>query len=209
MNALDALIPEPGRLELDHVDVAAPPDRAWPVVRHFDLARSAVVRSLFAVRTLPARLRGHDAQKVSLRLEDIVSSDRPGFRLLTESEREIAVGAIGKVWLLDIPFVDVSTAEAYLRFSEPGYAKVAWALRVLPRGEAGSRIEVEVRVSATDDESWRRFRRYFTLIGPASRWIRHHWLASLASELGAPQSRENERPLQGLKERAERRNQAS
>jgi hypothetical protein len=197
MNVLDGLIPEPQRLELDHVDVAAPPDQAWRTARYGDLAGSPIVRALFTVRTLPARLRGDDVGPTAMRIDDIVSAAGPGFRLLAESEREVAVGAIGKVWQLDIPFVDVRAAEEFLRFREPGYAKVAWAIRVLPRGESGSRIEVEVRVSATDDESWRRFRRYFQLIGPASRWIRHHLLASFASELGSPEAVENERPLPG------------
>ena len=197
MNTLDGLIPEPQRLELDHVDVAALPDRTWRVVRHGNLARSPTVRALFSVRTIPARLRGDDVEPTAMRIDDIVSAERPGFRLLAESELEVAVGAIGKVWQLDIPFVDVRTAEEFLRFQEPGYAKVAWALRVIPRGESGSRIEVEVRVSATDDESWIKFRRYFRLIGPASRFIRHHLLSSFVSELGAPEAVENERPLPG------------
>jgi hypothetical protein len=197
MSALDGLIPDPQRLELDGVDVAAPPEQAWRMVRHGDLARSPIVRALFSVRTIPGRLRGEEVQPTAMRIDDIVGSDKPGFRLLAESEREVAVGAIGKVWELDIPFVDASSGEEFLRFEEPGYAKVAWALRVLPRGESGSRIEVEVRVSATDDESWRKFRRYFRLIGPASRWIRHHLLRSFASELGAPDAAESERPLPG------------
>jgi hypothetical protein len=197
MNALDGLIPEPQRLELDHADVAALPDHTWRVVRHGNLARSPIVRALFTVRTLPARLRGDDVEPTAMRIDDIVSAERPGFRLLAESEREVAVGAIGKVWELDIPFVEVRAAEEFLRFKEPGYAKVAWALRVIPRGESGSRIEVEVRVSATDDESWDKFRRYFRIIGPASRFIRHHLLSSFVSELGAPEAVENERRLPG------------
>ena len=185
MNALEGLIPEPQRLELDHVDVAAPPGQAWRIVRHGNLARSPIVRALFTLRTLPARLRGDDVEPTAMRIDDIVSAERPGFRLLAESELEVAVGAIGKVWQLDIPFVDVRTAEEFLRFEAPGYAKVAWALRVVPRGESGSRIEVEVRMSATDAESWNKFRRYFRIIGPASRFIRHHLLSSFVSEFGA------------------------
>lgn len=197
MHALDDLIPEPQRLELDHVEVAVSADEAWRRVRDGDLARSPLVRALFAIRTLGTRLRGDVVESTAMRIDDIVSAERPGFRLLAESEREVAVGAIGKVWHLDIPFVDVRTAEEFRRFGEPGYAKVAWALRVVPRGESGSRIEVEVRVSATDDESWRKFRRYFRVIGPASRFIRHHLLSSFAKELGAPEALENERPLEG------------
>jgi hypothetical protein len=197
MHALDGLIPEPQRLELDHVDVAASPEKAWQTVRHGDLASSPIVRALFAVRTIPARWRGREVQRTAMRIDDIVSAEGPGFRLLAESDREVALGAIGKVWQPDIPFIEVRTAEEFLRFQEPGYAKVAWALRVIPRGETGSRIEVEVRVAATDDESWTKFRRYFRLIGPGSRFIRHHLLSSFGKELGAADAAENERPLPG------------
>ena len=66
MNILDGLIPEPQRLELDHVNVAAPPDQAWRTVRRGDLARSPIVRALFTVRTLPARLRGDDVEPTAM-----------------------------------------------------------------------------------------------------------------------------------------------
>jgi hypothetical protein len=141
---------------------------------------------LFSIRTLPARLIGRDAEPPRLTIDDIGSSKGPGFRILAESEREVVVGAIGKVWKLDIPFVEVSGPDAFARFDEPGYAKVAWALRALPRGERNARIEVEVRVSATDEESCRRFRRYFRFIGPGSRIIRRRALVSIARSVANP-----------------------
>jgi hypothetical protein len=162
--------------------VAAPVDVAWPLARGVDLARSPLVRALFAIRTIPDRLQGRSASAV-LRIDDIVKSARPGFRVLCESDREVVVGAIGKVWKLDIPFVNVHGAEEFQQFQEPGFAKVAWALRARSTGESRSMIEVEVRVATTDEESWPRFRRYFRLIGPASRWIRRSTLAALAREL--------------------------
>lgn len=197
MNALAELIPEPQLVEIDHADVAATPERAWEIARQGNLARSRLIKSLFAIRTLPARLRGRDVQTATLRIDDIVSSDRPGFRLLAESDREVVVGAIGKVWEPDIPFADVASADEFARFAEPDYAKVAWALRVLPRGEGYARIELELRVSVTDDESRDRFRRYFRLVGPASHFIRRQALSSFAGELGVPEAAENERPLPG------------
>jgi hypothetical protein len=197
MNALDDLIPEPKRRELDSVDVAAPPEEVWRAVRHGNLARSSMARAFFAIRTLPARLRGAEVELEAMSIDDIGASGRPGFRILAESGREVAVGAIGKVWELDIPFVDVRTVEDFRGFQDQGFAKVAWALRVLPRGESESRIEIEVRVATTDEESWRRFRRYFRIIGPASRWIRHHLLASFAADFGSPEAIENQRPLPG------------
>jgi hypothetical protein len=197
MNVLDRLIPEPRLDEIDHVDVGVPRDRAWHVVRYTDLARSPLIRALFAVRTLPSRFSGRGAETTTLSIDDIAGGDRPGFRILAESETEVVVGAIGKVWEPDIPFADVEDAEAFARFSEAGYAKVAWSLGVLARGSHGARIRIEVRVSATDEKSWSRFQRYFRLIGPASRFIRRHLLASLSRDLGIPKAEENERPLPG------------
>jgi hypothetical protein len=198
MTALDRLIPNPHRVELDHVDLDAEPARVWELIRHGDLGRSPLIRALFALRTLPSRLAGETGD-MRLRLDDLVSSpERPGFQVLAEdAPREVAVGAIGKVWKADIPFVHVANADAFAAFAEPDFVKVAWAVRVSPRGERGTRVEFELRVDATDEASWRRFRAYFRIIGPASHFIRRSLLASLAHELGTPEARENERPLPG------------
>jgi len=197
VTALDDLIPAPRLAEIDSIDVATPADRAWTAVRHGDLGRSPLVRTLFAMRELPARLRGRRPDPETLTIDRFASSPDPGFHLLAEREREVAVGAIGRVWQLEIPFVDVRSADAYARFDEPGYAKVAWSLRVIARGTHAARIEVEVRVTTTDDESWERFRRYFRIVGPGSHFIRHSLLTALGRELGRPRAEEHERRLPG------------
>jgi hypothetical protein len=196
MTALDRLIPTPAMVEIDHVEIAASPARVWEAVRHLDLASSPLVRALFTVRTLPSRWHGERAE-MRLRLDDLVSSpEHPGFQVLAEDpSREIAVGAIGKVWHLDIPFVHVNDAASFAAFAEPDYAKVAWAIRVLPEGEESTRVEFELRVDATDAEALTKFRRYFRVIGPASRFMRHVLLGQLARELGTPEQTENERPF--------------
>jgi hypothetical protein len=195
---LDTLIAAPRLLEVDDAEVAAPPHVVWDLLRHGNLARSPLVRALFAVRTLPARLKGETAD-LAIRLDDLRSSpERPGFQVLAEdAPREFAVGAIGKVWHLDIPFRHVAGAEEFAAFDEPDFVKVAWAVRVLPLGERDSRIEFEVRVDATDDDAWRKFKQYFRLIGPGSHFIRRTLLAALERELGTPNALEAERPLPG------------
>ena len=198
MSVLDRLIPQPALLEVDCAELAVDAGRAWQAIRALDLAQSAVVRILFGIRTLPDRLTGN-AAPLRLRLDDLVSTpDRPGFQLLAEdAPREVAAGAIGKVWQPVIPFVHVPDAAAFAAFPEKGYVKVAWALRVIAENEQTSRVEFEVRVAATDDEAWRRFSRYFRLIGPASHFIRRLLLAQLERDLGTPGSVENERALPG------------
>jgi hypothetical protein len=181
--ALDALIPAPRLREVHGVDLDIGPEEAWTRVRHGDLARARSIRALFALRTLPERVAGRGRQPAGIRVDDLVSTaERPGFQVLAETAPcEVAVGAIGKVWRLEIPFVHVADAGAYAAFARPGFVKVTWALRVLPRDGARARVEVEVRVDATDRESWARFRRYFRLIGPFSRWIRRTMLAGLGT----------------------------
>jgi hypothetical protein len=195
---LDQLIPTPRLIELDDAEVAAPPDRVWELLRHGDLGRSPLIRALFAIRTLPERWRGEHPD-TGVRIDDLRSTvERPGFSvLLEEAPREFAVGAIGKVWELEIPFVHVSSPGAFRDFREPGYAKVAWSVRVTPLGDRDSRVDFEVRVDTTDEDSWQRFERYFRVIGPGSHFIRHTVLGWLRRELGTPDAQENERPLPG------------
>ena len=126
---LDQLIPTPRLLEVDHVDLAAPPERVWQLVRYGNLARSPLIHGLFELRALPERLGGKH-RPTTLRIDDLRSSaEQPGFQvLLEEAPQEVAVGAIGKVWHGEIPFVHVADAAAYAAFGEPDFVKVAWAL---------------------------------------------------------------------------------
>lgn len=195
---LDRLIPTPRLIELDHVDLAAPPERVWQLVRHADLARSPLIHALFELRTLPERLSGRH-QPTTLRVDDLRSSpEQPGFQLLGEqAPLGFAVGAIGKVWHGEIPFVHVVDAAEYAAFSEPDFVKVAWAVRLMPLGEHDTRLEIEVRVDATDDDAWAKFERYFVLVGPGSHFIRRTLLSALARELGRPEAAEQSRTLPG------------
>jgi hypothetical protein len=191
VTALDRLVPTPRLVEIDRIDLEAPPARVWERVRHGDLAHSPLVRALFAIRTL-----GKAGEP--LRVDALTSSpEAPGFQLLVdEPPRELAVGAIGKVWERHIPFVHVATAAEFAAFAQPDFARVAWSIRLSPRG-SGTHLELELRVDTTDEGSWQKFRRYFRLIGIGSRFIRRLLLAGLARELGRPRGREEDRPLPG------------
>ena len=61
---LDQLIPMPRLLEIDGIDLAAPPARVWQLLRHENLASSPLVQALFALRELPRALRGKHAAHV-------------------------------------------------------------------------------------------------------------------------------------------------
>ena len=181
MTALDRLIPDPELVEVDRVDLAAPIEAVWPRLRHGALAESRLARLLFALRTLAGRGDPHARPPGVLHIDDLVSSPAaPGFQVLADDPpREVAVGAIGQVWKPNIPFVHVSDARAFAAFADPDYIKVAWALRLSPRDDDGTTVELEVRVAPTSARAWRRFRPYFMLIGPFSRRIRRNLLKAL------------------------------
>jgi hypothetical protein len=181
-SALDRLIPEPGLREVDSVELAMPAAEAWELVRHADIADSAVLHALFAIRTLPDRLRRRTPDPIVTGLDDFASTpERPGFQVLVDDPpHEVAVGAIGAVWRPRIPFVHVDDATAFAAYATPGVVRVAWSISVQAFGPDTSMVRLEVRVDATDPESWRRFTRYFRFIGPESRFLRRRLLSQLA-----------------------------
>ena len=53
---LDALIPTPRLVEVDRIEVAAPPEEVWQALRHGNLAEAPLIRALFK-RALAKELR--------------------------------------------------------------------------------------------------------------------------------------------------------
>lgn len=191
---LDHFLPSPLLTQVDRIRVRASPDRAWPVVRNFDANDLAAARTLFALRTLPERVL--DAFKgrarpvpAAARIDNFTGAGK-GFLVLGESPgREVVVGAIGKFWKANIEFLERPAAE-FEAFRTKGYGKLAWSLRVDPDSQGGSWITWELRVTATDEISWRAFRRYWLLIGLFSHFLRRQMLAHFRDTLGGSPSEE-------------------
>jgi len=182
-HAIHHYLPNPHRTEVDRITVKAPPTVAWQAARHFDMASIPWVRFLFDLRTLPERLLGRMPQDADRRLGvDQVAGGETGFMMLEERPgEEVVVGSVGQFWHLNIPFAEVNP-EQFRAFEEPGWGKLAWAIIVEPLA-GGSSISVELRITATDEDSWRRFQRYYRLIGPWSRLIRRSVLKQLERRL--------------------------
>jgi len=185
MRLIQHHLPRPRHVEIHRIAVNAPPAKAWEVARHFDGSTIPWVRFLFDLRTLPDRMRGVDvplAKDSGLGVDDIASHGH-GFMLLDEKPgEEVVVGAVGQFWHMNIPFHDVAPQQ-FASFHEPGWGKVAWCIRVEPR-DSGSWVTLELRVTATDDTSWRKQANYFRLIGPFSHLIRSSAMAHLEAQLG-------------------------
>ena len=81
MTALDSVIATPRLVEIDRVDLSAPPGQVWQRVRHAALAHSPVARALFALRTLIDRSDPTARPPGGVHLDNLtraqVSEDRP------------------------------------------------------------------------------------------------------------------------------------
>jgi hypothetical protein len=178
MRAIQYYLPHPRHVETMRIFVTAKPEVAWETARHYDMSTVPWVRLLFSLRTL-----AEEGPHPELHIGVDTISETEGFALLHEEPgKEVVVGAIGKFWHLKIPYQKVPSRD-FASFSDPGWGKLAWAISVEPYGK-GSTIAFELRTTATDELSWKRLQRYYTVIGKFSNLIRHSLMAHLQTELG-------------------------
>ena len=183
MRAIQRHLPNPRHTEINRVFVKARPEDAWETARHFDAASLPWVRLLFDIRALPDILTGKRTESDRHIGVDQVAESGKGFMILEEVPgREVVVGSVGQFWHLEIPFATVAPAD-FRYFNEPGWGKLAWSIAVEPYGE-GSTVSIELRTTATDDDSWEKLNRYYHVIGIGSRLIRNTGIAHIESELG-------------------------
>ncbi len=184
---LDRYLPQYDVTETHAVVVDADTDLTWQAVRRSDLSRSAVIRVLLELRSLPNRLqaflkgRPPEPSRPPLTLDDM---ERAGFLLLGESPgHEIVFGSVVQPWkaVTDEPAPQVEP-DRFAAFDTPGYVKVAFNIRVEPYGSGRALITTETRTAATDPTSLRRFARYWLLVGPFSALIRRLTLRIVKSD---------------------------
>lgn len=194
---LDRYLPDYDITEVHAVIVDADIDCAWRAIRQGDLGRSAVVRVLLELRSLPNRLlrvlegRPSGPARPPLTLDDMA---RAGFvRLGERIGDEIVLGAVTQPWKAVTdknppPQVD---ADRFAAFDTPGYVKVAFNISVQPYGSGRALITTETRTAATDPASRRRFARYWLLVDPFSALIRRLMLRLVKSDAERRQSQDH------------------
>jgi hypothetical protein len=177
MRLIQKYLPNPRHTEIHRIFVKAKPHEAWETMRHLDMGKVPWVKLLFSIRTLPDRLKGitKEADK-RIGIDQIVENGKGFFVAEEIPGEEIVIAAIGKFWYLNIPFVNV-TSEEFKDFNIPGYGKLSWSILVEPYF-GGSVITLELRTTATDEVSWKKLNRYYSIIGIGSQLIRgtmmHH-----------------------------------
>jgi hypothetical protein len=184
MRAIQKYLPEPRHNEIRRIFVSAKPGEAWEVARHFDASAIKWVRLLFDIRTLPEKLTGKQHDQKDRRIGiDQITEDETGFMILHEiAGKEVVIGSVGQFWHLNIPFATVHPND-FKDFSEPGWGKLAWAITVEPY-LGGSTISFELRTTATDENSWKKLRNYYQIIGIGSKAIRRSLMTHFETVLG-------------------------
>ena len=173
---LDDFLPEYEFGGSHRIAVSAPPERALAALKQVTTGEMPLVRLLFAVRSLPARLtggRGLPADKTRPLYEQM---SRRFVLLAEEPGCEAVAGGIGQMWRPaggnPHPFGD---AGGFVAFEEPGYAKVAASFSAVAC-DGRTELRTETRVLTTDPASRRAFGRYWWFIRPGSGLIRRSWL---------------------------------
>jgi hypothetical protein len=175
---IDRFLPDPEVRSRHETVVNAPAERTWAAVRTLDLARSPVVKALFGLRSLPGLLSRSTPARRSLGL-DMEGLLRTGFVLLDEAPGdEVVLGLVGRFWTPSGGIVRVPPEE-FTEFQQPGLAVAAWNFTVRGPAEGPVHLATETRVRLTDASSRRRFRAYWTVVGPFSGLIRHEMLRTV------------------------------
>lgn len=178
---LDRFMPRYEVREHHQTRVHAPASVTFAAAKEMSLPRSPVVRAIFALRSIPARLGGTPPRPSDERglLEETLSI---GWGVLAETpDHEIVMGAVTQPWKADVIFRALPPEE-FAAFSEPGYVKIAWTLRADPLGPSSSVFLTETRAIATDQKSRARFRRYWAFLSPGILLMRHEMLRVLRTE---------------------------
>jgi hypothetical protein len=166
---IDNFIPEPEVVEHHQIAVNAPADVVLDTAKNLEVMNSPVIRAVFRLRELAlggeADTRPHPTRLLP-QMQSIgwvVLAEIPG--------REIVFGSVTQSWQAAPAFRSIPAAE-FRDFTEPGYVKIVWTLRVDPVGESRSVFHTETRVCTTDADARNRFRRYWSFVAPGVELIR-------------------------------------
>ena len=189
---LDQFIPQYDHAVVYSQVFRAPPQKCFEALVSMDILQIPVIRLLIRARELPQRLadavrgRGAEAREVwwpaTFRVRDLAAlgwiklGERPG--------AELVFGIVSKPWqpVTNRPSEPVA-AEQFAGFDEPGFAKIAESTRADPYGDRFSIVTVESRVALTDEDSRRRFRRYWLTMGPFMKLMRPTIMRALERQL--------------------------
>jgi hypothetical protein len=172
---IDDFLPRYDFVERHEVAVAATPRRVYSCARALDAGRLPLTAALLAVRAVPHLLTGAVRPSRRITIETLTAA---GFVVLADvPPQEFVLGCVGRFWRPASGIVPIDSAD-FGSFAEPGCARAAWNFRI-DRAPGGARLRTETRIECVDAPARRRFRLYWTIIGPFSGLIRREMLSMI------------------------------
>jgi hypothetical protein len=176
---LDRFMPDCEVVERHELRVRAPADVTFVAAQDLDVTDSAIVKAIFAGRSLLMGSRMPPDEVPAPLMEKALAL---GWGVLAEVPgRKVVFGAVTRPWNADVVFESVP-ADRFAAFDRPGYAKILWTLEADPTDADGSIARTETRVVTTDPVSRERFRRYWAAVSPGVRLIRRQMLRLLRTK---------------------------
>jgi hypothetical protein len=160
---LDRWLPDPTVRTLHRRRSAASPEVLWAAARAAAIGDTLTLRPLIMLRLRGAR------PTTATTFEELFRTDP--FVLLEEGERLSVSGLAGRLWTPAGDYASFDDGDAYAAHEAPGTAKVALATTVVASAGGGSEIVTESRVRCVDRSARWRFRPYWAIVGPLSRFI--------------------------------------
>ena len=191
---IDDYLPSYHATEHHRLVVKAPAHAVYAALRTADLGGHPVIKTLMALRSLPAFLAapregrtrlGQMRARSRVTLRDMLNL---GFvQLAEEPGRELLLGVAGRFWR-PTGNIEVCDAARFRQPLAPGTARGAWNFVVDARGADTALLTTETRVQCADAAALRSFRRYWLVVRPFSGLIRRLMLRSIAKASVRPSS---------------------
>ena len=164
--------------ETASIPVRAPADRIYDAILHVTAAEVPFYRTLAWIRR--GARSGPESVLNPSDTEPLVRvATRTSFMLLAEVPgREFVMGTVVMA-PEGVRLAARPTPESFKALASPGFAKAVMNFTIEPQGPGVCLLRTETRVHATDPESRDVFTRYWTVIEPGSRLIRHMWLRAI------------------------------
>jgi hypothetical protein len=189
---LNRFVPQYDIVERHRIRVAAPPDVTFAAMCAVDFEQSPLIRAIVRGREWMMGSRPDDDRSRPRGL--LAETQAMGWGVLAEDpDRVIVMGAVTKPWEPNVTFRALPP-DAFARFDEPGFVKIAWTLEADP-DDSGSVARTETRAVATDAVSRATFRRYWRRVWPGIVLIRRIVLRTMKrdAERQAARSRSSRR----------------
>jgi hypothetical protein len=183
---IDSFAPNPDAVERHSIAINASGGAVYRALWTADLGGSLIIKLLLDLRALP-ELVLHGARGLRrdrrITLQHVIDS---GFGILANEPEEIVLGVTGKFWRPTgnlLPFDRDSFTGAVL----PGLARAVWNFSIKESSPGETILSTETRVVCGDDDSRRKFRRYWFFVRPFSGLIRRIMLRAVKRACGEMQ----------------------